>query len=91
MEEIRQFFEGLVKLIVEDPDAVRVEMTRDELGVLLSLHVAQKDMGQVIGRDGATANALRTLIRIMGSRQKATLSLKIIEPEGSTFQRKTTD
>ena len=87
MENAKQCLEYLVKLIVEDEDAVKVESSQDEMGILLSLHVAREDMGKVIGKGGATAGALRTLIRVIGSSEKASVSVKIIEPEGSTYVR----
>ena len=54
------------------------------MGVLLSLKVNAKDMGLVVGRQGATAKAIRSLLRIVGIRNNARVNLKIEEPEGST-------
>ncbi|HDH31766.1 MAG TPA: KH domain-containing protein, partial [Candidatus Wolfebacteria bacterium] len=54
------------------------------MGVLLSLQVDSKDMGQVVGRAGSTAKAIRSLLRIVGIKNNARVTLKIIEPEGST-------
>lgn len=80
----QEFLEYLVKSIVENPDDVRVERKVDEMGVLLSLKVNAKDMGLVVGRQGATAKAIRSLLRIVGIRNNARVNLKIEEPEGST-------
>ena len=80
----QQFLEFLVKAIVDHPDEVKVERKVDEMGVLLSLRVSPEDMGQVVGRQGATAKAIRSLLRIVGIKNNARVNLKIEEPEGST-------
>ena len=86
MNEIpdREFLEYLVKSIVDHPDDVKVERKIDEMGVLLTLRVNSQDMGQVVGRQGATAKAIRSLLRIVGIKHNARVNLKIEEPEGST-------
>ncbi len=78
------FLEFLVKSIVESPDKVQVGRKVDEMGVLLTLKVDAKDMGLIVGRQGSTAKAIRTLLRIVGIRNNARVNLKIEEPEGST-------
>jgi len=80
----QEFLEYLVKSIVDSPDEVKVERKIDEMGVLLSLKVSQKDMGHVVGRQGATAKAIRSLLRIVGVRNNARVNLKIEEPEGGS-------
>ncbi len=80
----QEFLEYLVKSLVDHPEDVKVERKVDEMGVLLSLHVNQLDMGQVVGRQGATAKAIRSLLRIVGVKNNARVNLKIEEPEGST-------
>ncbi len=80
----KQFLEYLVKSIVDHPDDVKVERKVDEMGVLLSLRVHATDMGQVVGRQGATAKSIRSLLRIVGIKNNARVNLKIEEPEGST-------
>lgn len=82
--DYQAFLEFLVKAIVDNPDAVKIERKVDEMGVLLSLKVDPKDMGQVIGRQGATAKSIRSLLRIVGVKNNARVNLKIEEPEGST-------
>ena len=79
----RDFVEYVIKQIVSNPDAVKVERKIDEMGVLITLDVDPKDMGMVIGREGATAKALRTLLRIIGAKNNARVNLKINEPAGS--------
>jgi predicted RNA-binding protein YlqC (UPF0109 family) len=77
------FIEYVVKSLVDNPNDVRVIRTVDELGVLLTLRVHKDDMGKVIGRAGATAKALRTILRVVGMKHDARVNLKIEEPEDS--------
>ena len=78
----QEFLEFLIKSIVDSPDAVKVERHVDEMGVLLSLKIDPQDMGKIIGRQGATAKAIRSLLRIVGLKNRARLNLKIEEPAG---------
>ncbi len=79
----QQFVETIVRAIVNHPDDVRTERIVDERGVLITLHINQEDMGYVIGRQGQTARAIRTLLKIVGAKENARVNLKIYEPEGS--------
>lgn len=83
VEKDQEFLEFIVKSIVDVPEAVKVERTVDERGVLITLDVDPKDMGMIIGRQGSTAKAIRTLLRAVGARNNARVNLKINEPEGS--------
>lgn len=78
----KEFIEYVVKMLVDNPDSVKVERKIDEMGVLITLDVHADDMGMVIGREGMTAKALRTLLRVIGARNNARVNLKINEPEG---------
>lgn len=80
----QEFVENLVKSLVANPDDVRTDRTVDEMGVLITLHVNPADMGYVIGRQGQTARAIRTLLKIVGAKNNARVNMKIHEPEGST-------
>jgi hypothetical protein len=82
-EQDQEFLEYIVKSIVDHPEDVVVERKVDEMGVLLMLRVHSQDMGQVVGRQGSTAKALRTLLRIVGVKNNARVNLKIEEPERS--------
>ncbi|MFH0779866.1 MAG: KH domain-containing protein [Parcubacteria group bacterium] len=84
----KDFLEYIVKMIVGNPSDVKVERTVDEMGVLLTLSLNQSDMGYVIGKQGQTARAIRTLLKIVGAKNNARINLKINEPEGSTHVRK---
>ncbi len=83
-EKDAQFLEFVVKALVDNPSAVVIGRTVDEMGVLLTLAVDPADMGKVIGRQGNTAKAIRTLLRVVGMKNNARVNLKINEPEGST-------
>jgi uncharacterized protein len=78
----KDFLEYVVKALVDTPDAVKVERKVDEMGVLLTLKVDPTNMGQIIGRNGNTAKAIRTLLRVVGIKNDARVNLKIEEPEG---------
>jgi uncharacterized protein len=75
----QQFVEYIVKSLVSNPDAVQVERRIDEKGVLLELSVDGEDLGRVIGKRGATAQSLRTLLRALGTKNDARYNLKIVD------------
>ncbi len=80
MSEIdQQFIEYVVKSLVGKPDAVHIDRRIDEKGVLLELTVDPEDLGRVIGKRGATAQSLRTLLRALGTKNDARYNLKIID------------
>ena len=78
----QEFLEYMVKSLVDNPEAVQVDRKVDEMGVLLTLKVDPSNMGQIIGRNGNTAKAIRTLLRVVGIKNNARVNLKIEEPEG---------
>lgn len=78
----QQFIEYIVKSLVGNPDEVKIERRIDEKGVLLELTVAQDDLGRVIGKRGATAQSLRTLLRALGTKNDARYNLKIVDVGG---------
>jgi predicted RNA-binding protein YlqC (UPF0109 family) len=75
----QQFIEYVVKSLVGNPEAVSVERSVDEKGVLLELTVDPEDLGRVIGKRGATAQSLRTLLRALGTKNDARYNLKIVD------------
>jgi len=84
----QQFVEFVVKSLVSKPDAVSVERRIDEKGVLLELTVDPEDLGRVIGKRGATAQSLRTLLRALGTKNDARYNLKIVDNgEGGHMRR----
>ncbi len=69
--------EYVAKNLVDDPDAVQVEVRRGPEGTVIELHVAEDDMGKVIGRNGSVAKALRTLLKVSSAREGESVSLEI--------------
>lgn len=80
-----EFLLSVVKSLVEFPEAVSVTRSVDEMGVLLEVAVHPDDMGKVIGRAGATAKALRTVLRVVGMKHGARVNMKILEPEPTSM------
>lgn len=86
----QELLEYVVKALVDHPEDVKVDRKVDEMGVLLSLKVNSEDMGQIIGRDGSTARAIRNLVRIVGLKNHARVNLKIEEPAGGRVPKRET-
>jgi uncharacterized protein len=84
----QQFVEFIVKSLVSKPEAVKIERRIDEKGVLLELSVDAEDLGRVIGKRGATAQSIRTLLRALGTKNDARYNLKIVDvdrPDGGMY------
>ena len=79
-----ELLEYLAKRLVDEPDAVRVERVDEEDAVVLRLHVAQDDLGKVIGRQGRIARALRTVVRAGSAREHRRVQLEIVEKGATT-------
>lgn len=75
---MKEFLEYVAKSLVDKPDAVWVEVEDEADGTLLTLGVDQEDMGRVIGRDGRIANAIRSLLRVMATRDGRHVELEIV-------------
>lgn len=73
----KDLVEYVARSLVDDPDAVQVEVLRDPDGTVIELHVAEDDMGKVIGRNGSVAKALRTLLKVIAARDGESVSLEI--------------
>jgi predicted RNA-binding protein YlqC (UPF0109 family) len=78
---MKEFLEYVAKSLVDNPDAVQVDVEEDADEVSLVLNVDQADMGRVIGRDGRIANAIRSLLRVMGARDGRHVELEIVTDE----------
>ncbi len=76
------FLEYVVKALTDFPQDVRINRSIDEMGVFITVDVNPGDMGKIIGRDGNTVNAIRTLLRVVGMKNNARVNLKINEPAG---------
>ena len=74
----RELVEYVAKTLVDDPDAVRVTEVEDGDGTVIELHVAEEDMGKVIGRNGSVAKALRTLLKVTAAREGSSVTLEIL-------------
>jgi predicted RNA-binding protein YlqC (UPF0109 family) len=74
---VKEFLEYVARSLVDKPDAVTVDVEEDGDEVALILHVDQEDMGRVIGRDGRIANAIRSLLRVMVTRDGRHVELEI--------------
>ena len=73
----KDLVESVARNLVDDPDAVTVDVTTGPEGTVIELHVAEEDMGKVIGRNGSVAKALRTLLKVMSAREGESVSLEI--------------
>jgi len=74
----KELVEYVAKHLVDDPEAVKVEVVIDETGTIIELHVAEDDMGKVIGRNGSVAKALRTLLKVTAARDGESVQLEIL-------------
>ena len=74
---MKELIEYIAKSLVDDPSQVEVVETRRSGTVILNLQVAPEDKGRVIGRHGRVANSMRSLLRVMGSRQGKRVNLEI--------------
>ena len=86
MADDKAFLEYIVKALVDNPNDVKIDRTVDEMGVLITMTVNGADMGKIIGRQGNTAKAIRTLLRVIGMKNNARVNLKINEPEGGKVE-----
>jgi len=87
----QQFVEYIVKTLVNNPEKVAVDRKIDEKGVLLSLTVDPEDVGRVIGKRGVTAQAIRVLLRALGTKQDARYNLKIVNDDEAPRRERRTD
>jgi len=74
-----ELVEYLARRLVDEPDAVRVEEVERDGDIVIELHVAPDDVGQVIGRQGRIARALRTVVRAAAARRDRRVLLEIVE------------
>jgi hypothetical protein len=78
---VKEFLDYVARSLVENPDAVRIEVQESDEEVSLVLTVDERDMGRVIGRDGRIANAIRSLLRVMGTRDGRHVELEIVSDD----------
>jgi predicted RNA-binding protein YlqC (UPF0109 family) len=78
---VKEFLEYVARSLVDNPDGVRVDVEEGPEDVALTLKVDEHDMGRVIGRDGRIANSIRSLLRVMGTRDGRRVELEIVGDE----------
>jgi predicted RNA-binding protein YlqC (UPF0109 family) len=77
---VQELLEYLARALVDDPDAVRVEsFDEDDGSIVLELSVGDEDYGQIIGRGGRTANALRTVLKAAAVREGRRVFVDIVD------------
>jgi len=74
----KELVEYVARSLVDDPEAVQVTEAEDDEGTVIELHVAEEDMGKVIGRNGSVAKALRTLLKVTAAREGGSVTLEIV-------------
>ncbi len=74
----KDLVEYVARSLVDDPEAVEVEVVEEDGQTILELHVAEDDMGKVIGRNGSVAKALRTLLKVSSARDGESVQLEIV-------------
>lgn len=80
MEKASQFLHSVVSTLAEDKSSIAIDTSVDDRGVLLTLHIAQPDMGRIIGKKGSMAQAIRTILRAIGAQEGLNVSMRVIDP-----------
>lgn len=75
---MKELLEFIAKSLVKNPDAVEVTVSEKESATVLSLHVADEDMGKVIGKQGRIAKAIRTVMKAASSNENKKIIVDII-------------
>lgn len=78
MSAMKDLVEYIVKALADKPNQVQVSEIEGEASVILELRVAPEDMGRIIGKEGRTANAIRTLVRVLAAKQGKRVTLEIV-------------
>lgn len=86
MEKDKLFVEDILKGICDYPSDIVVDRKVDEMGVLLTIKVNQADMGKVIGKEGATAKAIKTLARLIGAKSNSRVNVRITDPRSNMVE-----
>ena len=79
MDDLTDLIDYIARALVDEPDEVRVEAVDGDRAIILELTVAQSDLGKVIGKDGRTARAMRTLLAATSARMRRRAVLEILE------------
>jgi hypothetical protein len=78
---MKELVEYLVKALVDKPDEVKISQTEGESVTILEIRVASDDAGKVIGKDGRIANAIRTIVKAAGAKNKKRVTVEIMTDE----------
>ncbi len=71
----------VLEMLVEDKDQLVIDGSIDDLGVLITVRVSDRDMGKLIGKNGQTIKSIRTLLRVIGGMSNQRVNLKVLEPQ----------
>lgn len=81
MSEVAEQLADVVRSIVDQPEAVRVEEIEEEDAIVLQIEVAPEELGRVIGRQGRSVRSLRALLEVRGAETGEYYEIEIVEPE----------
>lgn len=76
---MKDLIEYIAKLLVDEPDRVRVEESSKDDSAVFQLHVAKNDLGKVIGKNGRTARSIRALLGVLSAKEGRKASLEIVD------------
>lgn len=76
---MKDLIEYIARLLVDEPEKVRVEETERDGVTLFQLHVAKEDLGKVIGKNGRTARSIRSLLGVLSAREGRKAALEIVD------------
>lgn len=82
----QEFLHFVLSSILDDTESLQIDRKVDDLGVLLTVTVADSDMGKIIGKGGQTIQALRVLLRLVGAKTNERINLKVVDPQQSEMQ-----
>ncbi len=74
------FIRYILEQFCENKEAIVLDHKKDDLGILITIQIAESDMGRLIGKQGQTISSIRTLIRVIGARGNERINIKVLEP-----------
>lgn len=75
------FIRYILEQFCEEKESIVIDHQKDDLGVLITIKIAEKDMGRLIGKQGQTISSIRTLVRVIGARGDERINVKVLEPD----------
>ena len=79
---MKEYIQTLISSIVEYPEDIQIEQSKDDAGEFYQLRVNKKDMGTLIGRKGEHIGAIKLIVKLAGFRQNKKVFIKVEEPNG---------